>query len=136
MQKAANQDLLNRVELLSKGKDEKEEAHDAAITEVIAEVKANFSMTVQEAKIKLAEDVANTGSQNLDGQCAALDKLKGEPINTSQDPEGKQLKEDEEDKTSGNDDQATFYASQIKIFYMILYKTIFVSRGLDLRRPL
>ena len=46
MQKAANQDLLNRVELLSKGKDEKEEAHDAAITEVIAEVKANFSMTV------------------------------------------------------------------------------------------
>lgn len=64
-------------------------------------------MLVWEAKIKLAEDVANVGSWNLVGCHATLAELKGKLIKTSEDPEGQQPKADDEKKISGNDDQAT-----------------------------
>lgn len=62
MWKATNEDLLRWLELLSKEKAENEKVHDAEMAEVIVEVKANASMVVWEAKIKLDEDVANVGS--------------------------------------------------------------------------
>lgn len=93
--KATNEDLVKRVEILIKEKVEKEEEHDEKIMEVIAEVNANTDVDVWEAKIK------------LDGCRTTLAKLKGEPVNTSEDPEGQQSKMNEEEKTSGNDDQAT-----------------------------
>lgn len=83
MWKAANKDLLKRVELLSKEKAQKEEEHEAEMTKVIVEVKAIAILVVWEAHIKLVEYVANARSWNLAGQQAGLAKLKGEPINTS-----------------------------------------------------
>ena len=48
-----NEDLLRRVELLSKEKAEKEEEHAVEMDEVIAEMKASAIMIVWEAKLKL-----------------------------------------------------------------------------------
>ena len=77
------------MELLSKEKVDKEEEHDVYTEEVIAEVKVSVVVAVSEAKIKLAEDVANAESWNLDGLCEALAKLIGKPVSTNQDPKGK-----------------------------------------------
>lgn len=83
--KATNEDLLKRVELLSKEKDEKEDEHVAEIAEVIVEVKGSVAMAIWEAKNKLAEDVANAGSWNVADWHEALAKLTGEPVNIVQD---------------------------------------------------
>ena len=56
---ATNEDLLRRVELLSKFKAKKEEQHAVEITKVIVEVKDSVVVVVWEAEIKLTEDVAN-----------------------------------------------------------------------------
>lgn len=106
--KPTNEDLLMSLELLRKEKDEKEEECVAEIAEGIAEVRGSVVVAVWEAKIKLAEDVANTGSWNVVGCYEALDKLTGELFNTIQDP-AKQLKvggeEEEAEKVPGGDDQ-------------------------------
>lgn len=83
--KSINEDLLLRVELLSKEKVEKEEEHAAEVAEVIFEVRGSVVVAVWDAKIKIAEDVANVGSWNVDGWCEALAKQTGEHVNTSQD---------------------------------------------------
>lgn len=69
------------------------------MVEVTAEVKASAVVAVQEANIKLAKDVGNTGYQNLAGWRVALAKLKGELVNTIQDPEGQQPRANEDEKT-------------------------------------
>lgn len=103
------------------------------MVEVIVEVNASDVMVVQEDKIKLDEDVANAGSQNLVGWHIALSKLKGEHVNTSEDPEWQQEKANEEEKTTSNDDQFTVQACQTKIFNMILYKIIFIIHGINVK---
>lgn len=65
--KTTNEDLLKRVELLSKEKAEKAEEHEMEMAKVIAEVKANATLAVWEANIKVTEDVANAGSWHLVG---------------------------------------------------------------------
>lgn len=102
-----NEDLLKRVELLSKEKDEKEEEHDVEMEEVIAKVKSNVVMVVWETKIKLDEDVVNVGSLDLVGWREALDKLNAKLVNTSQDPEGQLSKVDGMEKTTSNHNQLT-----------------------------
>lgn len=59
--KETNEDLLTKVEWLSKEKVEKEEEHALEIEEVIFELKSS-ALEVWEAKIKPMEDVENTGS--------------------------------------------------------------------------
>ena len=59
--KETNEDLLTKVEWLSKEKVEKEEEHALEIEEVISELKSS-ALEVWEAKIKPMEDVENTGS--------------------------------------------------------------------------
>lgn len=103
------------------------------MVELIAKVKSNAFMAILEAKIKFAEDVANAGSQNLVGWHIALSKLKGEHVNTSEDPEWQQEKANEEEKTTSNDDQFTVQACQTKIFNMILYKIIFIIHGINVK---
>lgn len=91
MWKATNMDLLIRVELMRKEKDKKEEQHVAEIAEVIVEMKGSTIVVFWEAKIKLAEDVANARSWNGADWHEALAKLTSESVNTSRDPVG-QLK--------------------------------------------
>ena len=62
MWKATNEDLLKIVELLSKEKSEKDGEHAAEIKEVFVEVKSSVAIAIWEAKIKLAEDLRNSGS--------------------------------------------------------------------------
>lgn len=88
MWKAANEDLLKRVDLLRKEKVEKEEEHDEEMAEVIAEVKASVVMVVWDAKIKLDEDVVNIGSWNLVGWRATLAEFKCKSVKTREHPEG------------------------------------------------
>lgn len=111
--KETNEDLLKKEEILSKEKANNEEEHAAEIDEVIAEVKRSVVVVVWEAKVKLAEDVASAGSQNLVVWHEALAKLTGKPVNTSHDPEGKQQKAGKEEKALGNDNQSTVYAQFI-----------------------
>ena len=59
--KETNEDLLTKVEWLSKEKVEKKEEHALEIEEVISELKSS-ALEVWEAKIKPMEDVENTGS--------------------------------------------------------------------------
>lgn len=84
--KPKNEDLLMRVEPLSKEKDENEGEHAAEMTNVIVEVRSSVVVVVREANIKLTEDVANVGSWKVVGWGMALYKPTGEPVNTSQDP--------------------------------------------------
>ena len=86
--KVTNKDLLKRVELMIKEKDDKEEEHAVEMEEVIVEAKSSATMAVCESKIKLFEDVANAGSRNLVGWHGALAKLTGKPVRTNQDPKG------------------------------------------------
>lgn len=65
--KTTNEDLLKRVELLSKEKVEKEEEHVEEMEKVIVEGKSSAAMAIWETKIKLAKDVANAGSWDLAG---------------------------------------------------------------------
>lgn len=60
------------MELLGKEKAEKEEEHVTETDEVITEAKPSAVVAIWEAKIKLAEDVTNTGSWNLAGWQASL----------------------------------------------------------------
>lgn len=57
-----NKDLLQMVEKLSEEKPEKDEEHVAEVKEVIVEVKASVVVVIWEAKVTLAEGVANVGS--------------------------------------------------------------------------
>lgn len=101
-----------KVELLSKEKVEKQEKNDAEMAEVIVKVKGSVVMAVWEAKIKLAEDVANIGYRNVVRWHEALAKLNGEPVNTSQVPTGK-LKvggeEEEVEKVPSDGNQVVVY---------------------------
>lgn len=85
------------------------------MAQAIAKVKASTVIAVWETKIKLAEDVANARSQNLVGWHVTVAKLKGEPIKSSEDPEGRHRKVNVDKKTSGNDNQATVQACQTKL---------------------
>lgn len=76
-----NEDLLRRVESLSKEKVEKEEDHTTEMDDVIAKVKASIVVAVREAKLMLAENMENAGSCNIPGWCEALAKLTGKPVN-------------------------------------------------------
>lgn len=101
--KVTNKDLLKRVELMIKEKDDKEEEHAVEMEEVIVEAKSSATMAVCESKIKLFEDVANAGSWDLVGWRKALAKLTGKLVNISQDPEGQPSKVDGVEKTIGDD---------------------------------
>lgn len=52
---------------------------------MIVEVRINCVVVVQEAKIKLAEDLENVGSQNVAGWHEALSKLTGEHAGANHD---------------------------------------------------
>lgn len=76
-----------KVELLVKEKADKEEEY----VEVIADMRGSAFVGVQEGKIKITEDISNTGFQNVAGWHEDLAKLTCDPFNTVQDPT-KQLK--------------------------------------------
>lgn len=78
--------------------------------EVIAKANSNAVVTVQEAKIKLAEDVANIGSWDLTGWHTILAQLTGESAKTGQDPERQRPKVGEEEEIPGDDDQSKGWA--------------------------
>lgn len=106
--KSTNEDLLMKVELLSKEKVEKGEEHATEMQEVIVEVRSSVVVAVWEAKINVAEDVANVGSWNVASQLETLAKLTSELVNTGQDPVKQlQVRGDEEgaEKVLGVDDQ-------------------------------
>lgn len=52
--------------------------------EVIVEAKVNAAIAIYEVKIKLLEDLENTGSQNVSGWEEALGKLIGQTVSASQ----------------------------------------------------
>ena len=56
------------------------------LEEVIADLKKNVTMAILEAKIKLAEDLENAGSWDVDGWRDELAKLIGKPATANQDP--------------------------------------------------
>ena len=62
MWKATNEDLLRRVELLIKEKDEREDEHIHEMEEVISNIKVSSAVAIWEAKICSVEDRENTGS--------------------------------------------------------------------------
>lgn len=60
------------LERLSKYKMEKEDEHALEIKEMIAELKISVVEAIREAKNKLAEDLENAGSWNMNGWCESL----------------------------------------------------------------
>lgn len=81
------------------------------IDEVIAEAKTSAVVAVWEAKIKLAEDLENTGSWNVARWHETLVKLTGKTVSASQDPALQPKEVGEKNKTevapSGDDQSAT-----------------------------
>lgn len=93
------------MELLRKQKVEKEDEHYADLEEVIADAKTSVVMAILEAMIKLAEDLENGGSWDVDDWREALGKLIGNPATANQDPV-LLLTEGWEKKDMTDDDQA------------------------------
>ena len=62
IQRTTNEDLLWRVELLSKKKAEKKEEPYAEFEDVIVDAKVSAAVAILEAKIKLAEDLEHSRS--------------------------------------------------------------------------
>ena len=75
---------MRRVELHSKEKDEKEEDHLLEMERVIFNVKFNVAVAIRKAKIRLAEDLENAGSWDVDGWREAIVKLTGKPTTANQ----------------------------------------------------
>ena len=73
--------------------------------EVTVEAEASVDVAIWEAKLKLAEDMANAGFQNLVVWRTTLPQITGEPVNTCQDPKGQQPKAGKEKKIIGNENQ-------------------------------
>lgn len=70
---------------------------------MIGEVRMSANVAVQEAKIKLAEDIENVRSWNIAGWREALRKLTGKHDSTNQDPKKQQQKVGEEEMVTGDD---------------------------------
>lgn len=101
---ATNENILKRIDLLIKEKAEKEEKYTLEIEEVIVDAKARAAVAIQEAKIKLDEDLDNSGSWNEAGWCEALAKISSKSTTATKDPRSQPAKE--EKKNEADDDQA------------------------------
>lgn len=88
--KTTNEDILIKVEKLSKEKEEKEGGHAQETEDMISELKSSIAEAVWEAKIKMVEDMekGDVGSWNVAGWCDALTKLTGKQLNASKDLAG------------------------------------------------
>ena len=89
--------------MLSKQKVGKEEEHILEIDGVIVDVNSSVVVAIWEAKIKLAEDLENSGSWNVVGWREVLAKITGKPVTATKDP-GSNLVKEEKEKDAANDD--------------------------------
>lgn len=70
------------------------------IEEVIVDAKTSVEVAIWEAKIRIAEDLENSGSWNVAGWHEVLAKITGKPATIIEDPGSKPAEEEKEENAA------------------------------------